>query len=108
MTWKKTINITHGESSPKWRTSEYRAWAAAKNRCFNKKNAAYARYGGRGIGMWLEWADSYEVFLRDMGRRPTKKHSLDRVNNDGHYSPSNCRWATASEQAFNRRPKCHM
>jgi hypothetical protein len=92
----------HGELVAGGRTPEWDAWASMRARCENKEHAAYARYGGRGITVCEAWS-SFEAFLRDMGRRPTSGHSLDRINNDDGYGPTNCRWATKREQNRNRR-----
>ncbi len=90
----------HGEGQHE--TAEYRAWASMKRRCQNPNVKDYKDYGGRGIKVCQSW-NWYPYFLGDMGRKPTKRHSLDRINNDGNYEPSNCRWATPHQQATNRR-----
>lgn len=89
-------------------TKEFQAWYGAKYRCFNPRDGGYKRYGGRGITMCEEWRNDYAAFLRDMGRAPTKKHSLDRIDVNGPYAPGNCRWATDSEQQNNRRSNRYL
>lgn len=84
-------------------TDEHRIWAGIKTRCFNNKVVEYPRYGGRGITMCDEWRDSFAAFYDHMGKRPSKDHSVDRINNDGDYEPNNVRWATREEQMRNTR-----
>ncbi len=75
-----------------------------QQRCFNEKNPGYYLYGGRGITVCDRWCESFENFLADMGRRPTRRHSIDRIDVNGNYEGSNCRWATPRQQVLNRRP----
>lgn len=92
----------HGKS----RTPEYRAWISIKERCLNPNFRCYYNYGGRGISIcerWLDAESGFNNFFSDLGVRPSKNHSLDRINFNGNYEPSNCRWATAIEQANNKR-----
>jgi len=93
----------HGEISNNHPSPEYAAWIAAKKRCSNPRNASFARYGGRGIAICARWADSFENFLHDMGRRPGPGYSLDRIDPDRGYEPGNCRWADIATQNRNRR-----
>jgi len=90
---------THGKSE----TREFRIWLLMIDRCRNPNNKRFHSYGGRGILVCEEWAKSFSVFLADMGESPSPHHSIDRKNNNLGYFPSNCRWATAREQARNTR-----
>lgn len=91
-------NKTHGYSG----TPEYDAWKTMMSRCYSKKNKKYPNYGGRGIRVCDRW-HVVENFLRDMGARPSSDLSIDRRDNDGHYEPLNCHWATEMQQVRNRR-----
>lgn len=84
-------------------TPEYRTWLGIKARCHNPKNKNYARYGGRGITVSDNWVNNFSQFLADMGKRPSKAHSLERVNNDKGYSKENCIWLEMLLQGRNRR-----
>jgi hypothetical protein len=90
----------HGEAN---NSPEYAAWLAMKNRCSNPMAAGFENYGGRGITVCDRWIGSFETFLADMGRKPTATHSIDRIDNDGNYEPSNCKWASRAEQNRNSR-----
>ena len=95
----------HGEAGRQGvRSPEYWVWLRMIARCENENNPKYPDYGGRGIHICAEWRHDVAAFIRDVGRRPSTKHSIDRFpNNDGNYEPGNVRWATANEQAANRR-----
>lgn len=95
------IHVTHGMS----RTPEHRAWARIHTRCYNKKQPVYEYYGARGIRVCLRWQGEggFVNFLVDMGRRPSDKHSIDRKNVNGHYTPRNCCWSLPEQQFANRR-----
>ena len=96
----RQLNRTHGHTSNGW-TPTYRSWSGMFTRCYNANSKSFQGYGSRGITVCERW-NSFENFLIDMGERP-ESLSLDRINNDGNYEPTNCRWATASTQNKNRR-----
>jgi hypothetical protein len=102
----KQSPLTHGHTTGgKW-SPEYRSYQAMLDRCTDPTNNRYAMYTSRGITICARWLESFENFLADMGQKPTPKHSIDRIDNDGNYEPGNCRWATAMQQRHNRRDKC--
>lgn len=94
----KIRNTVHGMSHK----SEYHAYINAKNRCININNIGYKNYGGRGIQFKF---NSFEEFFKHIKEKITDKHTLDRINNDGHYEIGNVKWSTRSEQQFNRRQR---
>ena len=96
-------NVKHGMCySP-----THNSWSAMLQRCYNEKVIGYPNYGGRGVEVCDDWKD-FNSFLRDMGERPSKAYSLDRIDNNGNYEPSNCRWATSKEQCNNRRSQSYV
>lgn len=93
------LQFKHGGTG----TPEYSAWCDMKKRCLNQTDESFKDYGARGIKICSRWIDSFENFLADMGSRPSKTHSLDRIDNNGNYEPGNCKWSTDVQQIRNRR-----
>ena len=102
----KTSRTTHNE--------EYRIWLMMHVRCYDPKHMAFKHYGGRGISIHPSWnrntegldeLAAFEAFLAHVGPRPSPKHSIDRIDNDGNYEPGNVRWATSKQQRANQRPR---
>ena len=116
MTWEKAkrddvdTRVAGGFGTPAGLRSQhlraYQAWYAARRRCLESAHRQWAYYGGRGITMCDRWLSSFAAFLEDMGDPPAGL-SLDRKDNDGPYSPANCKWSTRSEQQRNKRRRSH-
>lgn len=103
---KRGNNTRHGHGDNKrGRSPTFISWMNMLQRCTNPNNPSFPGYGGRGVKVCDRWTgrDGFISFLTDMGEKPTRAHSIDRKDNSGNYEPSNCRWATAKDQARNRR-----
>lgn len=99
----RDLMTSHGLS----RSIEYRAWASMLQRCTNSRSTNYHRYGGRGIRVCKRWL-KFENFYKDMGPRPSLRHSIERKKNNKGYGPSNCKWATRIQQANNTRRNVYV
>jgi hypothetical protein len=98
-------NYKHGHAKRGRFSPEYRTWLAMNERCVNPRHVGFKYYGARGVKVCARWRSSFKHFLADMGRKPTRAHTIDRYPNpDGDYKPSNCRWATPAEQRRSQRP----
>lgn len=99
----KSVRRTHGDACRNAVSREFQTWQRMIQRCHNPKVPCFRDYGGRGIAVCDRWRKSFDAFLSDMGRRPPGNFSIDRIDVDGNYEPSNCRWATPKQQANNKR-----
>ena len=97
------FSIKHGESRRGKLTLEYKTWSTIKTRCNNPKAIEYKNYGGRGIKLCKEWRYDYLQFLKDMGRKPDKSYSIERINNNKGYSKNNCNWIPKKEECRNKQ-----
>lgn len=98
---RKSMNVKHGQCRRTHTSKEYMIWASMIRRCHVKTDKGYAKYGGRGIKVCERWRESFENFFVDMGSKP-EGFSIDRKDNNKGYSPDNCKWSTATEQALNK------
>lgn len=99
----KITSKTHGDTINGIISPEYSVWSQMIKRCYNSNSSNYHNYGGRGIKVCDRWLKSFENFLSDIGRKPSADYSIDRINNNGDYTPYNTRWATIKEQNRNTR-----
>lgn len=99
---RRTHGYTAKESSP-LRRKAHQTWRSIKARCYRKACPSYIYYGARGILVCESWLKSFDNFIKDMGLPPSTQYSIERKNNDGNYEPSNCIWATATDQSRNNR-----
>lgn len=108
---RREMGVARGKASRKHGmegSSEYQAWAQMKHRCSNPNNRMFKHYGGRGITVCERWRNDFAAFYADMGNRPGPWASIDRIDNDGGYEPSNCRWVDAETQNNNTSRNRHL
>lgn len=99
-----TTRVKHGHKRRGATTPEYRTWCAMIERCERQAHIGFKYYGARGIKVCARWRKSFAAFLADMGRKPTPRHTIDRIRTNGNYKPNNCQWSTPRRQRLNQRP----
>lgn len=105
---RKKVWSKHSKTHGMTKSPEYKTWAGMITRCENPNVPEYKMYGGRGIRVCDEWRNSFEAFYAYIGNKPSRKHSIDRIDVNGHYEPGNVRWATPDVQGANTRRNVYL
>lgn len=96
-------SIKHGQSRDGVRSKEYTAWQSMRQRCYNENTKSYRDYGAKGVRVAAVWLKDFQAFFDHIGKAPSSRHTVDRIDNTRGYEPGNVRWATRKEQSVNRQ-----